>query len=371
MSTLVFSKKESRVKYLIVDWLNLVKRYTYSRDISSLDEAELVTGLTVSLINRITDLVSELKPNLIYICSDNGYNRRATAILSGYKSGRKRFKSLTNEEKEKSYVEYLKKVAYTLPFPFIDVKNTEADLIVYVLTRYLRRLDDKARFIVASSDSDFVQLLGEDTVIFDWYKGEVTVDNWCSKYKLDACFSHRNYALAKSIVGDKSDSVSGLYNWGWKKVSRVFNVIDSVYGDKATVSSVGELEKSVSSILDNYADGLSSRDKKLLENFKTVLSDSGNKRLIQSNQSVIDLSNLESPFIYRVNSAIERETFERKLKYDQKELYKLLRLDIYKGNDLEYTQILRKNAKSAAVLVYFSHKINEAVKLLSKRRVVS
>lgn len=356
------------MKYLIVDWFNLVKRYTYAQDISKLDEAELVSCVTVSIINRVTELISEFKPDLVYICSDSGYNKRAAAVLNGYKSNRKRAKSLTEEEKEKSYIEYLKRVVYTLPFPFIEVKNTEADLIVYILIKYLRRLDSNPKFTIATSDSDFIQLLDSDTTIFDWYKGEITVENWYSKYKLNVYFNHRNYAVAKSITGDRSDNISGIYNWGWKKVSRLFNIIDNLYNEKVTINNVSELEKHITNILNNYSYQLNSKDKKLLENFSVILSDVNNKKLIHNNQSIIDLSNLENPFIYKINSTITRETFERKLKYDQKELFKLLGLDVYRGNDVEYTQIMRKNAKSTAVLMYFSNKIKKTVDILTKQR---
>jgi len=359
------------MKYFIIDWFNLIKRYIHSQDISNLDEAELISGLAVNIVNRITDLINEFKPDMVYICSDNGYNRRATAILKDYKSDRKRFKSLTDEEKEKNSIEYLKKIIYTLPFPFIEVKNTEADLIIHILTRYLRRLDDKAKFIIATSDSDFIQLLDKDTIIFDWYKGEITVENWCIKYKLDMQLNPHNYAVAKAIVGDKSDNIKGIYNWGWKKVSRLFNIIDTIYNDKVVINNINELNKVIIDILNNYTNQLSSKDKKLLENFKVILSDNNNKKLIQSNQSVIDLSNLENPFIYKINSVITRETFEKKLKYDQKEFYRLLRLNIYKGNDTEYAQILQKNAKSSAILMHFSNKINQTIKSLNKMEVMS
>lgn len=358
------------MKYLIIDWFNLVKRYTYSQDISDLDEAELISSLTINLINKITELISEFKPDMLYICSDNGYNRRATAINSDYKSDRKKFKSLTEEEKEKSYIEYLKKVIYTLPFPFIEVKNTEADLIVHILIRYLKRLDDKAKFIITTSDSDFIQLLNDDVIIFDWYKGEISVNNWYVKYKLDAWFNHRNYAIAKSIVGDKSDNIKGIYNWGWKKVSRLFNIIDKIFDNKIIISNVVELDRYINNILDNYNDKLNSKDKKLLENFKVILSDNNNKKLIQTNQSIIDMSNLENPFIYKINSAITRETFERKLKYNQQEFYKLLHLNIHKGNDTEYAQILQRNAKSSAILMHFSYKINQTVKNIKQAKVM-
>lgn len=360
------------MKYIIIDWFNLVKRYTYSRDISNLDEAELISDITINIINRITDLVNEHKPDLVYICSDDGYNKRAAAVVGGYKSNRKKMKSLTEEEKEKNYIEYLKKVIYTLPFPFIEVKNVEADLIVYVLIKYLRKLDDRARFVIATSDSDFIQLLDDNVTIFDWYKGIITSENWCSKHKLDVQFDYHNYALAKSIVGDKSDNIKGIHSWGWKKISRIFNIINNVYeGTNIKIDNVNDLESIIDNILENHNDKLNNKDKTLLKNFKVILSDSENKKLIHSNQSIIDLSNLENPFIYKIINTINRETFERQLKYDQKELYKLLRLNIHAGNDAEYAQIMRKNAKSSMILMHFSRKINETIKILTKQKVMS
>ena len=68
----------------------------------------------------------------MFICSDSGRNKRAIALSSGtYKANRKRSKSMTDEEKEKNYVEYIKNMMLTLPFPLLTLKILKQ--IIYIV----------------------------------------------------------------------------------------------------------------------------------------------------------------------------------------------------------------------------------------------
>lgn len=353
------------MQHVIFDWFNLVKRYTHVQSLSELDEAEIVTKVTYGLLNNISNIIIENKPDVVYFCSDNGYNKRAKAIVKNYKENRKRMKSLTEEEKEKSYLEYIKKILYTLPTPFIEVKNTEADFIIYILINYIKRLDNKAKFTVVSNDSDFIQILDDNVELYNFNKGYINKDNWYKKYNLDFYFNHKNYALGKSIVGDKSDNIDGIKNWGWQKVSHVFNILNLVYNKDMVYDNVEVLHDCVKYAIDNNT-SLDKKDLNLLKRFNNILTKE-NKKIISDNQSIIDLSNLENPFIYKINNTITRELFERKLNYSHKKFLKYLCLNIYEGED-EYHQILKKNAKAATVFKFQAAKTLKAISIMKNRK---
>ena len=86
---------------LIVDFFNLIKRYTFLIDSAEeLDGGEFYSDVATKIVNKIVKTCDEYKIDFAIICSDLGFNRRANSVLSGeYKANRVRAKSATQEEK--------------------------------------------------------------------------------------------------------------------------------------------------------------------------------------------------------------------------------------------------------------------------------
>ena len=266
------------MKILIIDWFNLIKRYNYQ--LEDTDDGTFIDEISTNILNRLLNCVSQHKPDLTFVCSDCGFNSRAASVVSGYKKNRKKHKSLTEEEKEKSYIEHLKKLVMTLPFPFIEVKNVEADMIIYCLIEWTKKKFSDVDITLASSDSDFIQLLDKDLKIFDWYKGNITDNNWWEKHKsIGTEFNVKDYALAKSIVGDKSDNVIGVPNLGWKKVIQLFRQVRKHLTESYEFSNCTDIINGINVILNKYSDEL---DKKELKYFNKYLE------LLTSTQDKID-----------------------------------------------------------------------------------
>ena len=357
------------MKVLILDFFNILKRYTYAYDITKYSEGELIDKLTFNILNRICDTVNILKPDVVFICSDSGRNKRAIALSSGtYKANRKRSKSMTDEEKEKSYVEYIKNMMLTLPFPFIDIKDTEADMIIYCLTDYIKKLDSKIHITIASSDSDFIQLLDKNVNIYDWYKNDININNWYVKYKKfdEKYFNSKNYALAKSIIGDSSDNIKGVQNFGWGKVSKLFDIIYNYYEDVLVPENIEVLIDMITELINNKDIELDKKDLKFLINCQQTFTDS--KKIIKTNQSMIDLSMIETPYIYNIQNAIKR-SIKNNVKFNRKEFIKMLKLERYKDNvdNIEYQKILNKNSKSSLVFMQLEKRINAGLLQLRQK----
>lgn len=349
--------EEREKNVLIVDFFNLVKRYTYGGSLADLDEAELINRITVNILNKINSLVLETNADIVYVCSDSGVNKRALSVNSNYKADRKRAKSLTDAEREKSYIEYLKRVVETLPFKFIDISNTEADLIIQCLVAYINDLtQNSVNITIVTSDSDMLQLLQKNVKIYDWNKGFVTINNWYEKYfKSKFNFNVKNYALAKSIVGDKSDGIEGIRGVGWKKIEKLFTIISKFYTEDLVISNTVHLTEILKNILDNFSSDLETKELKFLKLIKErIVSES---KTINNNQSLIDLSMYETPHIYKIMSTITRKTFEEEVKFNSKDLTEMLKLDkntLYTPE--EYVKIVAKLNKATMIFFYLMKK---------------
>lgn len=349
------------MKIVLLDFFNLIKRYTYrvETEFSDLTDGEVISSLTSYILNRIDNILNEVKPQLLYICSDCGFNTRAASVVDGYKANRNKQKSLTDEEKEKSYIEYLKKVIGTLPFPFLEVNNTEADMLIGFVINYLSILDDKSKFVIVSSDSDFLQFLSDKTSIYDWNKGLVTVDNWIEKYdKHGINISISDYALAKSIVGDKSDNIIGVPGIGWKTVSKLFNILydNSLNIDRNNIDNIINYIDKL--LVDNIIE-----DKKIIEFlYKTRCKLVENKDRIHNNMKVIDITLMETPFAYKIMSAIRR-TFNTIPIFNKTDFMTLLKINRYNdgNNSEEYYKIKGKYLKSSMIFRYYAKVIRNSI----------
>ena len=357
------------MKVLVLDFFNLVKRYLYTSKLTDLEDSELIDIVTTNILNKINVLVHNFSPDFVYICSDNGNNRRAMAITGGnYKANRKRNKSLTEEEKEKNYTEYLKSVFETLPIPFIDIRDTEADMVIYCLTNYLIKLDNSIEIVIASSDSDFIQLLSDNVKIYDWYKEDIDKDNWYEKYDKNGglYLSPGNYAIAKSIVGDTADNIAGIKNVGWKKVLKLFNILYSCYGQKY-IEKFDLTATDLILLLDDYVSDIDNKELEFVNKMLQLIKI--NKELIDKNQSIIELSNIETPFIYNIMETIKRKTFDDTINFDRKEFMRLLHFERYKDNDenVEYKKIVAKNMKASMTFYTLAKKMSNSAKILKNR----
>lgn len=332
---------------LIIDWFNLIKRYINSKDIADLEVGEVTQQLTYKILNRLDNLFFITKPDLIFICSDNGFNKRAAGIVEGYKQNRKKFRTLAEEEREKSYIEYLKMLAKSLPVTYIDVKEVEADLIMRCVVNVVEKIEPNSKFTVASNDTDMLQLINDNTRIFNWSKGFINKDNWVAEtLKSEQHFKAENYALAKSIVGDNSDNIKGVPGIGWKKSLFLFDVLQNKYGEECVPDSIYTLINYLKVIKD-----LEVKKQRQLDKLLSLIVK--NAKLIHRNMFVIDLNMVETPYLFNVIQEIKKSIVSfSKSKFRKRLIMDLLKLN-YKGElDTDDEQILRKNSKSLVSMMY-------------------
>ena len=208
-------------RIMIVDMLNMYYR-AYIVDPSLSANGQPIGGIKGSL-KILQKLCREIKPTQIYICWDGreGSSKRRK-INSGYKEGRKPIRLnrdvrhlSDHEEMENKIWQQLRLAEYfnQLPICQLNIEFSEADDIIGAL---VARFRGKQK-VVISSDKDYFQLLDDTTLLYrPTQKQILNKNNIISEYNIHPS----NFAVARAIVGDKSDNLPGVNGVGLKTVAK-------------------------------------------------------------------------------------------------------------------------------------------------------
>lgn len=213
----------SKDRILIIDFLNLFLR-NFIAD-PSINSKGLPFGGCKGFLKSLQKLCRETKPNIIIICHDGtGGSKRKKRLFSEYKDGRKpvhlnrNVKNLSDDEEERNKNDqFLRLIEYLNLMPIIQlvIDNVEADDIIARICN-IKLFNDKIKIIV-SSDKDFFQLCSKGVVVLRPVQQEImNVPRIVEKFGIHP----NNFALARSITGDKSDNLDGVYGIGLKTIAK-------------------------------------------------------------------------------------------------------------------------------------------------------
>ena len=184
-------------------------------------------GGVVGFLQTMNKLCRQVRPDLFVVVWDgDGGSSKRRKQNKNYKVGRKPPKlnrwsqSLNPAQIHTNKIwQQVRCIEYVNQMPIIQFRQpgVEADdVISYV--KSLPILTDWQKVIV-SSDKDFIQLLDNKTILM-----RPTQDQILNTGRvLDEHSIHpTNFALARSMVGDKSDNIDGLSGVGLKTVAKAF-----------------------------------------------------------------------------------------------------------------------------------------------------
>jgi 5'-3' exonuclease len=181
-------------------------------------------GGIYGFLTSLYSFIKQVKPDKVILCWDGiGGSKKRRAIVKEYKDGRKPVRlnrnfehELENTEKNKSWQRYrLSQFLNDLPVSQITINDIEADDVI----AYLTKKYSEDRKIIVSSDKDFYQLLDEKTVIYNASKKNfINNKTVVEKFNIHPV----NFALARAIIGDKSDNLVGIFGVGLKTVVKYF-----------------------------------------------------------------------------------------------------------------------------------------------------
>lgn len=210
-------------KVMIIDSLNLFIRNYVVSPIISVNGKPM--GGVIGYLRSLQKLLRETRPDEVLIVWDGpGGSRKKKSIISNYKDGRspirlnRNAKMLTeNEEVENKIWQQIRLTEYLNNFPVMQFMepDIEADDLVSFVSQH-HKYSEWAKIIV-SSDKDFIQLCNASTILFRPIQDEImTWKTVVEEYGIHP----NNFAIARSMAGDKSDNISGISGVGLKTVSK-------------------------------------------------------------------------------------------------------------------------------------------------------
>ena len=222
-------------------------------------------GGVVGFLQTMNKLCRQVRPDLFVVVwdGDGGSNRRRKQNKN-YKVGRKPPKlnrwsqSMNPAELHTNKIwQQVRCIEYVNQMPILQFRQpgVEADdVISYVKSMPIFKEWQK---VVVSSDKDFIQLLDERTLLVRPTQDQIlNTKRVLEEHSIHPC----NFALARSMVGDKSDNIDGLQGVGLKTVAKAFPFLaeDKDY----YLSDIKDYSQSVESKLAIY--------NKVLEDYKKV-----------------------------------------------------------------------------------------------------
>ena len=182
-------------------------------------------GGTVGFLKILQKLCREIKPDQVVICWDGkGGSRKRKLVNKNYKEGRKPLrlnrdiKNLTQEEELQNKIwQQLRLVEYLNNFPVTQLMfdEVEADDVISFVAQ--TPAFSGWQKVIVSSDKDFFQLLDDETIAYRPTQHEVLNKNIIvEKFGIHPT----NFALARAIVGDKSDNLEGVKGIGLPTIAK-------------------------------------------------------------------------------------------------------------------------------------------------------
>ncbi len=274
-------------RVLIIDQLNLFFRnYIVNPSLSS--NGMPIGGLK-GCFQSIQKIVRESKPDLIITCWDGeGGSAKRKLIKKDYKAGRKPIRlnrdirvMSEDQEIENKIWQQARLIEYYNQVPIIQFmfKSTEADDIIAYLSN-MKELQHAEKLII-SSDKDFFQLLNSKTVLYRPIQKEILNEkSIVEKFNIHP----NNFAIARALVGDKSDNIDGVEGLGLKTIAKRFSMLKE--STQITIDNLMEYShemlkesnvKAYSKVLENRS--LIDRNYKMMQLYAPILSINAKKQI--------------------------------------------------------------------------------------------
>lgn len=248
---------------LVVDCMNEYLRHFMINE-SSNAEGSPVGGI-LGFVKSLSAIVEILRPSrVVLVWEQGGGSQRRKSIYKDYKANRGKLSggdgSDQKSDKKNNIWQLLtlSNVLKTLPVCSVFIPNTECDDIIAYLVKFKFKETFNTKFVV-SCDKDFYQLLEDPTVrVYNPRERKL----YSSKTVLEEYgISARNFVLARTLIGDESDNISGVGGIGFKTAVKLFPDLANENTDydagwlleqaRTILQSSKKPPKSVNNIIDN------------------------------------------------------------------------------------------------------------------------
>lgn len=220
---------EERVQTLIVDANYVVWRNFYQKGLSTMRHPSqgIYTGIAFGFLRSLRSWVQTFRPSKILAVWDGGVADWRKEMIPDYKE---RDRSKIPQDKWESLLEqreWLQNNLGLLGVHSIRIPKCEADDIIALLAQ---TFEPHGRVMIVTSDLDFTQLITNRIHIYKDDKSEVIQDASLALPGL----------LKKVTVGDSSDNIGGIPNFGKTTFDRLVEEIQNA-GKEVTIENIMEI----------------------------------------------------------------------------------------------------------------------------------
>jgi len=197
------------VKYLLIDANNALHRCHYAQGLTD-SKGRRVSGV-FGIMKMCRSLIRKFNPKYVIVAWDKGKSQERISVYPEYKAHRDGLRSQEDIDAIVRQKKICQNIFSNLPVRQLALEGIEADDVIGILCEKL-----KGTKLIVSNDQDFVQLVSDEVHLYLPNKETVLTDSTVEKF---IGFPVKHYILWKSLVGDKSDNIRGIFGIGPKKAT--------------------------------------------------------------------------------------------------------------------------------------------------------
>lgn len=230
------------IKAHIIDGYGIAFRAFYAFP-SVINKNGMEIGGLIGFIKMISNLFKKLNPSHCIVIFDVGKSFR-NDIFPEYKSHRKKASPEIYAQ-----LPFLRNVCDILDLKFDQIDGYEADDLIASYAKHFSQLVNFIiKSIVISSDKDLVQVIDENTQIFDPIKSKyMNEKNLLEEYGI----SPKQFIDIQSLTGDAADNIPGVRGIGNKIAHRLIKEYKSIENIFSNIENIKSKKKIYQSLLEN------------------------------------------------------------------------------------------------------------------------
>jgi DNA polymerase I len=207
---------ETMNRLLLIDGHNLLFKAFFGIPEKLNAEGKCVHGV-FGFISMTVNIIRKTTPTHVLVVFDPEETPSRTETYAPYKSNRKDYSSLPDNENPFTQLKSIKKGLDAIGIKFCEQSGAEADDLIASYTG----LPD-FQTVIVSSDTDFFQLVNRQTIVYHYHSRNpvfYNIEAVTAKFGIPPA----RYLEYKALVGDKSDNISGVRGIGPKNALKVLN----------------------------------------------------------------------------------------------------------------------------------------------------
>lgn len=215
-------------KLLLVDGHNVLHKAWNGIPEILLPDGRPVHGV-LGFISVVTKLIMKTEPTHVLVVFDPEEKPSRAALYPAYKQDRPGYEGKPPRENPFSQLPDIKKALDYLHIKYVEQPGYEADDMIASCAYQV-----PCEVVIASSDTDFIPLICEKTTMLRYH--------WKNSILFTETVVFEKYGIAptsflayKSLIGDKSDNISGIKGIGPKNAIKVLNGQRALTGEEREI----------------------------------------------------------------------------------------------------------------------------------------